>query len=49
MGYYISNKSKNIKIIKENNIFSNIEELYNQLNECGWDSMTVFLKRTMEF
>lgn len=45
IGYYISNKSKSIKCIKENSTFSTIEELYKELNDRGWNSMTVFLKK----
>jgi len=37
MAYYISDNSKEVKIIKKNDIFSTLEGLYNKLHQLGWD------------
>ena len=45
MGFYISNPNVEIKCIKENNKFSTIKELYELLNDHGWEEMTVYAKK----
>lgn len=44
MGFYISDINANIKCIKENDVFSTIYELYDLLNDHGWEAMTVYLR-----
>lgn len=42
MGFYISNKNKTIPCIKPNTKFSTIGELYDLLEDHGWEEMTVY-------
>ena len=44
MDYYISDKTAIISCIKPNKKFSTINELYDLLNNIGWDKMTIYLK-----